>query len=213
MRVTILGANGATGGLLTERSLAAGYEVTALVRRPAELRFKEKVRVVQGSVFEPEDVARALEGSEVVLSALGAHSPLRNENVLPRAIPVLVAVMREKGPGRVIALGSAGARGDSLKLQPAWRRWLVERVVYRTALKWPVHEQTVQYLRLSSSGLDWTMVMPPMLTNGRAKGSYRVDGEALPRNGGWISREDVAEFMMRQVEGREWVRKGVYLSY
>jgi putative NADH-flavin reductase len=213
VRVAIFGANGATGSLLVERSLAAGYEVTALLRKPEEFKFRDRVTVVKGSAFELDDVLKALEGADVVLSALGAHSPLRNENVLPRAIPTIVAAMQKAGPKRIIALGSAGALPDSLKKQPAWRRWFVQKIIYNTVLKWPVHEQVVQYLRLSSSGLDWTMAMPGMLANGKAKGRYRVDGEALPPGGSQIARADVADFMMQQIEGTAWRRKGVYLCY
>ena len=107
---------------MTERCLAAGYEVSALLRKPEEFRLADRVRVVKGSAFEVEDVMHALDGSQLVLSALGAHSPLRNENVLPRAIPTIVAAMQQVGPKRIIALGSAGALPDSLKKQPAWAR-------------------------------------------------------------------------------------------
>jgi putative NADH-flavin reductase len=103
--------------------------------------------------------------------------------------------------------------GDSLKKQPAWRRWFVQRIVYNTLLKWPVASQAAQWKTLSGSGLDWTMVMPPMLTNGAGRGTYRVDGEALPRNGVRISREDVADFMMAQIGSAEWVGKGVYIAW
>ena len=126
---------------------------------------------------------------------------------------LIVAAMKQTGVQRIIALGSAGALPDSLKKQPAWRRWIVENIVYKTMLKWPVASQISQYATLSSSGLDWTMVMPPMLTNSPGRGVYRIDGEALPRNGSKISREDVADFMMKQIDSREWVGKGVYLSY
>jgi putative NADH-flavin reductase len=57
------------------------------------------------------------------------------------------------------------------------------------------------------------MVMPPMLTNGAARGTYRVDGDALPRNGNRISRADVADFMMQQIGSPQWIRKGVYISW
>ena len=57
------------------------------------------------------------------------------------------------------------------------------------------------------------MVMPPMLTNGPARGHYRIDGEALPRNGSKISRADVADFMMQQIDNPQWMRKGVYISW
>ena len=212
MKIAIFGASGATGRLLTERCLAAGYEVSALVRRPAEFAYAGRVRVVEGSAFDAEAVQRTVDGADVVLSALGARS-LRKEDVLERAVPLIVDAMQQSGVRRIIALGSAGAMGDSLKKQPAWRRWFVQRIVYNTLLKWPVASQAAQWKTLSGSGLDWTMVMPPMLTNGAGRGTYRVDGEALPRNGVRISREDVADFMMAQIGSAEWVGKGVYIAW
>jgi putative NADH-flavin reductase len=214
MNIAIFGANGATGRLLTQYSLSAGYTVTALLRTPESFPFRERVTIVQGSAFDPEAVARTIHGADVVFSALGAKSPLRNENVLPRAVPLIVkAIQQSPSTKRIIALGSAGALPDSLSKQPAWRRWIVQNIVYTYFLKWPVYEQTVQYMALLSSGLDWTMVMPPMLTNGPARGNLRIDGEALPPNATSISRTDVAAFMFQQIEDPQWQRKGVYISY
>ncbi len=218
MKVAVFGASGRTGGLLVERCLAKGYEVTVLVRRPEAFRLWERVRMVEGSVFDGEAVRRTLSGdgagAEVVLSALGARS-LKKEDVLERAVPVLVAAMKAEGVRRIVALGSAGALEDSLKQQAAWRRWFVQTIVYNTVLKWAVASQVDQWKVLAASGLDFTMVMPPMLTEGKGRGlgRVRVDGEALPRGGARIAREDVADFMVAQVEGREWVGKGVYVSW
>jgi putative NADH-flavin reductase len=212
MKIAIFGASGATGRLLTECCLAAGYKVTALVRRPATFALREQVSVVEGSAFDAEVVQRTVEGANVVLSALGARS-LRREEVLERAVPLIVAAMQQSGVRRIVALGSVGALEDSLKKQPAWCRWFVQQIVYRTFLKWPVASQGAQWKVLSTSGLDWTMVMPPMLVNSPGRGTFRVDGEALPRNGARISREDVADFMMQQIGSAEWVGKGVYIAW
>lgn len=214
MKVSIFGASGATGRLLTERCLAAGYEVTVLLRTPGEFPFRERVRVVEGTAFDAAAVRQTIEGAEVVLSALGART-LKKEDVLERAVPLIVAAMRQTGVRRIVALGSAGAETTSLEKQPAWRRWIVQKIVYNTLLKWPVASQIAQWKTLSASGLDWTMVMPPMLTNaaGRGVASLRVDGEALPRNAVQISRVDVADFMMQQIGNPQWVGKGVYIAY
>jgi putative NADH-flavin reductase len=213
MKITIFGANGATGRLLTARCLHAGHAVTALLRTPEKFPYRDRVHIIQGSAFDSAPVRETVAGADVVFSALGAHSPIRNENVLPRAVPLIVEAMQQIGVRRIIALGSAGALPDSLSKQPAWRRWIVQNIVYTLFLKWPVHEQIAQYKALSTSNLDWTMVMPPMLTNGPARGRYRVDGEALPPNGSSISREDIADFMMQQITSTQWVRKGVYIAY
>jgi putative NADH-flavin reductase len=212
MHIAIFGANGATGRLLTARSLQAGHTVTALLRSPKTFPFRDRVTVVQGTAFDPTAVARTVEGAQVVFTALGAKSPLRNENVLPRAVPLIVQAMQRAGVRRIIALGSAGARPDALLRQPAWRRWVIQKLIYNTVLKWPVREQIAQYNVLAASGLDWTMVLPPMLTNRPGRGTYRVDGEALPRLGHSVSRNDVAAFMFQQITRPEWTGKSVYIS-
>jgi putative NADH-flavin reductase len=218
MNITIFGASGGTGTLLTERCLATGYNVTALLRTPGKFPLRDQVHVIHGTAFNSDSVREAIEGADVVLSTLGAHSPLRNENVIPRAIPLIVEAMQQtvsqaKPVRRIIVLGSAGALPTSLDKQPAWRRWFVQKILYNTLLKWPVAEQISQYATLSASNLDWTMVMPPMLTNGPAHGTYRVDGEALPQNGNSISRADIADFMMQQIGSPQWIKKGVYISW
>ena len=212
MKIALFGASGATGMLLTERCLAAGYEVAALLRRPAEFAYAGQVRVVEGTAFDVAAVRQTVAGADVVMSALGARS-LKKEDVLERAVPLIVSAMKEAGVRRIIVLGSAGALSDSLKKQPAWRRWFVQKIVYNTFLKWAVASQIDQWKVLSASGLDFTMVMPPMLLNSPRRGTYRVDGEALPRHGARIAREDVADFMMDQIEGKDWVGKGAYVAW
>ncbi|NYF91851.1 NAD(P)H-binding protein [Tunturiibacter empetritectus] len=217
MKIALFGANGATGRLLTQRCLAAGYEVSALLRTPETFPMRDQVDVIQGSAFDPNPIRQTIADADVVLSALGASS-LKKEDVLERAVPQIVAAMQEtstqtKPVRRIIVLGSAGALPTSLDKQPAWRRWIVQNIVYNTFLKWPVASQISQWDTLSHSSLDWTMVMPPMLTNTPGHGAYRVDGEALPPNGSRISREDVADFMMQQIGNPQWVRKGVYIAW
>jgi len=212
MRVSVFGASGRTGGLLVERCLAVGYEVTALVRTPATFAYAGRVRVVEGSVFDQAAVRRTVASAEAVLSALGARS-LKKEDVLERGVPLIVEAMRAAGVRRIVALGGASAITGSLDRQPALVRWLLRRVLYEGLLKWPSSAQRAQWLTLSASGLDWTMVMPPMLTNGPARHRVRVDGEALPRRGMRISRADVADFMMQQIGSDRWVGKGVYIAW
>ncbi len=217
MHIAIFGANGRTGLLLLERCLAAGHTVSALVRKPASFVYAERVRVVEGSVFDRKAVDATLiapDGTraDAVLSALGANS-LGKEDVLERAVPVIVAAMEAAGIRRIVALGSAGALDTALDKQSFLRRAIVENLVYKTALKWPVASQRAQYAALAASSLDWTLPMPGMLVDGPGRGRYRVDGDALPKNGARIARADVADFMMAQLTSGEWSRKGVYLVW
>jgi putative NADH-flavin reductase len=178
---------------------------------------RDQIRVIHGSPFDLASVSQTIEGADAVLSALGARS-LKKEDVLERGVPQIVAAMENslsqpKPVRRIIVLGSAGALPSALDKQPGWRRWIVQNIVYNTFLKWPVASQISQWNDLSRSNLDWTMVMPPMLTNGAAHGICRVDGDGLPPNGSRISRMDVADFMVQQIDSPRWIRKGVYISW
>ena len=61
--------------------------------------------------------------------------------------------------------------------------------------------------------LDWIAVRAVLLTNRRKRGQYRVAGEGIPRGGFRISRGDVAEFMIRQLTGEEYVCKMPSIAY
>ena len=108
MTIAIFGASGATGNLLTERSLAAGHNVTALLRTPANFPLRDKVKFVHGSAFDPAPSARLSKG-QTSSSRPWEQLSLRKENVLPRAVPLIVDAMRQTGVRRIIVLGSAGA--------------------------------------------------------------------------------------------------------
>ena len=73
MKLTILGATGATGTTLTGQALAAGHEVTAVVRDPARLAVPAhpRLRTVIADVMDPASIAPAIDGAGAVLSAVG----------------------------------------------------------------------------------------------------------------------------------------------
>ena len=133
MNIAIFGASGATGTLLTQRCLAAGHNVLALLRTPEKFPLRDQVHTIQGSPFDLTSVRQTIEDVDVVLSALGAKS-LKKEDVLERAVPQIIAAMQEtlsqaKPVRRIIVLGSAGALPTSLDKQPVWCRWIVQKTL------------------------------------------------------------------------------------
>lgn len=212
MKIAIFGASGATGQILTDLCLTAGHHVSALVRNPATFPFADRVRVVKDARFRPATVREVIAGSDGVLSALGPRT-LRQDDVIQRALPMIVREMNTTGVRRIVVLGAAGAKPGSLALQPAPIRWLMQHLVYDTILKWPLTAQKFQYETLSSSDLDWTMVLPPRLTNGRLRGRYRVAADALPPGGMKISRADIADFMIHQLTDSTYLRQAVYTAW
>lgn len=65
---------------------------------------------------------------------------------------------------------------------------------------------------IRQSGLEWTIVRAPMLTDGPRSGNYRV-GMVGKAGGPKISRADIADFMLKEVRERAYIGKVPMLSY
>ena len=74
MKLTIVAATGGVGRELLEQAVAAGHDVTAMVRNPAKL--SRQVPSVTADLSRPDSAVLelAVAGADAVLSGLGPHS-------------------------------------------------------------------------------------------------------------------------------------------
>jgi putative NADH-flavin reductase len=209
MKLTIFGATGRTGRQLLTRALEAGHEVTAFVRDPSKLGVTHsRLRVMQGDVYDASVVEDATKGQDAVLSALG---PVRGgpKGVMGAAARNIVAGMKSTGVRRLVTLTGAGVAqpGDEPKL---FNRFM--SLMLNTFAR-DVLVDSAEYARIvRASGLDWTIVRVPMLTDGPRTGTYRVGMVGID-DGPRISRADVAAFMLRQLEPDAKPQTSPVISY
>ena len=79
---------------------------------------------------------------------------------------------------------------------------MADSVGFPLLLKRVYDDKDVQEWIIGSSGLDWTIVRPGLLTNRPVTGRYRILTAAHDWHFGLISRVDVADFIVRQVDDR-----------
>jgi putative NADH-flavin reductase len=212
MNIIIFGASGGTGQHLVQQALAQDHTVTAFARRPESILASPAPRltVIPGDVHDANAVSAAIAGHDAVLSALGARH-LSRSDVLETGIRNILAGMKAHGVTRIIVLGAAGAAGDAAADQGILTR-LVLKLVSSTILREPFRSQRQQEQLLAASNAQYTIVRPPRLLNQPAIGRYRVQEDGLPPGGVTIPRADVADFMLRQLTGSQWIRKGPYIA-
>jgi putative NADH-flavin reductase len=210
MKIIVFGASGNTGKEIVKQALARGHSVTAFVRNPDSLREEYGLRVLQGDVLNPAEVADAIVGHQAVLSALGART-LKKTGILARAIPNILAGMQRHYVTRLIVLGAAGAQRDYGKYQNALTR-IVYGVAKRTVLRHPFADQAAQERLLAASEIDYTIVRPSRLLDTPFTGKYRVLPDAMPSGSLRISRADVADFMLIQLTDPRFHRQGPFIG-
>lgn len=205
----IFGATGRTGVPLVEQALAAGHEVRAFARTPEKLPIESaRLTVVQGDAQDAAAVERAVAGADAVLSALG-HAKGSQEDVQTVATQHIVAAMNAHGVRRLISLTGAGV-ADPRDAPKLWNRAIqgLMKLVARSVLEDAERHADV----IRQSGLDWTIVRAPRLTNGAHTGRYRV-GYVGKGTGMTISRADVADFMLRLVREGTHVHEAPMVSH
>ncbi|WP_027894225.1 NAD(P)-dependent oxidoreductase [Calidithermus chliarophilus] len=209
MKITVLGATGRTGKQLVEQALAAGHEVRAFVRNPAKLGLSHpRLELIQGELDDVGALERAVAGQDAVLSALG---PVRGgrKDLMELAARNVTAAMKKAGVRRLITLTGAGVAqpGDEPKAFNRLMSFLLGVFAKDVQLDSTRHAEIVR-----ASGLDWTIVRVPVLTDGPKTGKYRV-GMVGINSGSRISRADVAHFMLEQLGSKEHVGRSPMVSY
>lgn len=208
MKLAIFGVTGKTGEHLLEQALAAGNQVTALVRNPTKLTLQvSRLTVVQGEVENAAQVEATIMGAEAVISVLGptASAPAFS---ISRGTQNIVAAMTKQGIRRLVV--SAGAGVSDPNDTPKLSNHLIHIALALMARK--VYEDMKRVVAIvRDSELDWTVVRVPMLTDdaklGRVQAGYVGNGAGLR-----ITRADMADFMLKLAADRRYLRQAPAIS-
>ncbi|MGL4610018.1 MAG: NAD(P)-dependent oxidoreductase [Trueperaceae bacterium] len=209
MNLIIFGATGRTGKPLVEQALAAGHEVTAYVRNPSKLGVThQKLTVIEGNLNESQKIVEAMKGKDAVLVALG---PVKggSKTIMEEAAEVITTTMQKVGVRRLITVTGAGVAqpGDEPKLFNKFMSFMLNTFA-KDVLKDSARHADIVH----SSPLEWTIVRVPMLTNGERKSTYRI-GKVGVDDGPRISRADVADFILKQVNDKKYIGQAPVISY
>lgn len=209
MNILIFGASGHTGQELVAQALSDSHNVTAFVRTPGKLTIThERLKVIEGNVKDYNTVENAIKNQEAVLSTLGVSKQLKNDPIVIEGIKNIIKAMEQVNVRRFIYL-SFLAVGDGRKDAGFVIKNIISRIVHNEITD---HEEKERLI--NSSSLEFTIVRPPKLTNGLKKGLYR-SGEIIKAKSilPTMSRSDVADFMLKQLTDKTFLRKAVRIMY
>ncbi|MFF4321853.1 NAD(P)-dependent oxidoreductase [Streptomyces sp. NPDC001568] len=199
MKLTVFGATGGVGREVVRQALAAGHEVTAVVRDAARLGVPAHDRLRVAVVADLTDEAAlepVLTGRDAVVSALGAASnkQARLTPVAGPAMGAVVRVMERTGVDRLSAV-SAAPLGPECPEDGALLRVALHPIL-RRVLRDVYADLAVMEAAIAASAVRWTVVRPPRLLDRPRTGSYRRALDANVPGGKVIARGDVADALL-----------------
>ncbi|WP_329118683.1 NAD(P)-dependent oxidoreductase [Streptomyces sp. NBC_01465] len=210
MKLTVFGATGGIGQEIVKQALAAGHQVTAVVRDPARLPVPlSEVQVVTSDLDDAEELRAAVAGRDAVLSGLGARKR-SDAGVAARLTRPVLQAMEAEGTRRLLVV-SAGPLGPAPQGQPLVDRAMLS--VVNSALRPVYADLRAMEDALAQSATDWTSVRPPRLTNKPVSGVYRTVVGGNPSRGRTVARADVAHAMLAMIDDPATVKQGVGVAY
>jgi len=209
MNILIIGSTGGTGRCLVQEALDQGHKVTAFARNPASISTSHpNLAVVEGDVLDYSTVDEAVQGQDAVLSALGTKT-LGKSQMLSDGTKNIITAMEKWDVKRFICETSLGV-GDSKGQIGALFDWVLIPVMFRNVFQ----DKETQEDLIKQSHLEWTIVRPGRLTDGPRTGDYHViDKSNFQSSQRKISRADVADFMLHQLDDYSYALQTPGLSY
>ena len=188
MRVVVLGTTGRTGSIVADLALDQGIDVVALVRHEPEPPLDARVAVTVVDLRDQDAIAPELAGADAVVSAIGPVAGVTVTEV-SEATQAVVDAMTRAGVRRIVAAANGKVFTD-------------DEVTGEYANVAAEHRRDAAIL--AASGLEWTIVAAPFLTDDPATGDVGtvVDGKGPGRS---LSRADFAAALLDALDRPEWI--------
>lgn len=210
MKLIVFGSTGLLGQQVVQQAKDKGFEVTAFCRDASTLQHMNGsgLNIITGDVFNPESVDAAIKGHDAVCVILGSGKS-RKSVVRSEGTKHVIAGMKKNGVERLICVSTLGAGDSKGSLNFFWRR-----IMFGWLLKDVFLDHELQETYVQASNLSWTVVRPAAFIDGDKTGHYQhgfsSDNKTIKRK---ISRKDVADFLVKELIGSQYVRQSPGLSY
>ncbi|MGV9294031.1 NAD(P)-dependent oxidoreductase [Amycolatopsis sp. NPDC003676] len=209
MKLVIFGATGGTGTRVVQQACAAGHDVTAVVRNPAALEARPNLTVLRADLMDAAAIGPAVAGRDAVISAVGSREGRTPTTVCADSASAIIAAMREHGTRRLVVVSNSGMHVDEAD-GPVTR--LVVKPILGRMLRHSFADMRRMEDLVRDSGLDWTILRPPMLTDGPRTDRYRTATNRNVRGGNRVSRADLADLMLRCLADELAVRASIAIA-
>ena len=209
MKIVVIGASRGIGLEVVQQALARGHEVTALLRDPGKVALEHaRLHKVRGDIGNPADVRTALNGQDAVCACVGVNPTRGPVELFSLGARNVLAALQDALATKYVAVTGVGA-GESR----GHGGFFYDRIFQPLLLGTIYADKDREEQLIKASAADWLIVRPGRLTNGPRTGVYRAITDLSGVTAGKISRADVADFILNQLESPSLFKQTPLLTY
>ncbi len=163
---------------------------------------------MQGKLTDEALIENAVKGADAVISVLGPRGGSRTKP-LTQGMHNIIDAMKKQGVRRLIISSTLSAK-DPNDLSEFRAKALVN---FAKITMHAAYEEIVSVAEtVRASDLDWTIVRLTMLNNNPKSGKVRAGHLGRGEVRTWISRADIADFMLKQIQDTKYLRQAPAIS-
>jgi len=204
--ILVIGASRGIGLETVKAALATGHKVRAFARSAPSIDISDpNLTKITGDARARDEVTAAVQGVDAVIHTVGiagASEALFGTTLFSETTRTLVDAMQTAGIRRLLMVTGAGAGNSRGRIN-----FLYDNVMFPLVLQRLYNDKDIAEDIVMQSGLDWTIARPGILTSREAAGRYKILNDAKDWRGGFISRADVADFLVKHLDDAALFRK------
>ena len=209
-KIIVFGATGGMGKLVVEQALEAGHQVTVVVRNTDAFTVRHKnLEIIKGDVFQPITFENAMKGKDAVVSCLGTHKR-EPTTVYSKGVNNIAMAKQQAGVNRIICISAAAV---IVPPKSSFMLKFVVKNILQRIFKYMYADMLLMEKLLMESGLNWTVIRAPRLTNAKPKGKYRIAINDCLHNPSNISRADLADYIVNHLTDEKTFKAKIEICY
>jgi len=212
MKIALIGATGRVGQAILAEALHRGHQVTAIARNVDAIEAKAHLKTVGADVADADETARAVKGSDAVISAF--NPGWGNPNIradYARGLAGIVAGVKKAGVNRILFVGGAGSpidNGERIIDSPSFNPQFKEGALGALDALGTIRKET---------DLEWSFISPArVIKPGERTGTYRHGGDEPVKDDtgeSTISMGDLAHAILDEIEKPKHVHRRFTVGY
>ncbi len=211
MKILLFGATGLTGKEVLKQAISDGHEITVIVRNTKSIEINHKnLKIIEGDILKLHTFKEFVKNTDVVISTVGTGTSFakarKPTTLYSEGFTNIVIAMRKHKIQRFIALLSVGTIPDPNEAA-------VHRMMIRPMLKGTYDDmRRAESFLAECKDINWTGIRPLRLNNKSKTGKYRLAKTILPPKGVNISRADVADLILKQINSKDYIHEYITIA-
>jgi putative NADH-flavin reductase len=207
-KVAVIGGTGKSGKYLVKQLIDQGYHLKVLVRNPENFKVNGPlIEVVKGDVKDYDTIRSLIIGCNAVISTLGLGIPQSEPSIFTKATAHVLRAMSQFNINRYIV--TTGLNVDTPFDEKTGKTAFATSWMKTNYPQSTMNKQE-EYMMLSGSNVDWTLVRLPLIEQTDFSGKVNISLNDCP--GDKISATSLANFLIKQLSDKKYFNQAPFAA-